>query len=69
MTESKESEPALALGQDVNAMCAQVSAALTCTRDALVAQLDRSLRRLMLTVGAIMVAAGAAIVLLARSGS
>jgi hypothetical protein len=59
----------LATRDDVRAMCAELSERLAESREAISARLDRAVRRLVLTVGALMVAAGAAVVVLTWSAA
>jgi hypothetical protein len=56
----------LATRRDMNTTYAELSATLSSTRDAVSARLDRAVRRTVLTLGALMVATGAAGVFLTR---
>jgi hypothetical protein len=59
----------LATRRDANAAYAELSMTLAATRDAVSAHLDRAVRHTVLTLAALMVSAGAAVVLLAWSFS
>jgi hypothetical protein len=59
----------LATRNDAAQLYAELSAMLAESRDAVSAQMDRAVRRTVLTLGALMVLAGATVVLLAWSAS
>ena len=62
-------DPNFATGRAVYLACAALSATLAESREATLAHLNRGLRRLVLTFGALMVVAGAAVVLVSWSFS
>jgi hypothetical protein len=54
---------------DVESLYGDVAAVLHTTRDKVLAHLDRGLRRMVLTLSALMIGAGAVVVLVVRSAS